>query len=129
MLSVRFWGIEPTPAVDELLWFWPLQLWLNSCQGTGIILPMVVEPRELLGVPVVLERLEGTVSRPEVDVSEAAPAEESDRMANSMRPVWGSTVRSRTRPRVLPSCDCTELFRIWLSLTALPECIALAWEP
>jgi len=56
---------------------------------------VVAEPEELLGVPTELERLEGTVSRPDVDVSVEAPADERDRMANSMRPLCGSTVRSR----------------------------------
>jgi len=103
---VRVCGlVEPMPAVDEWIPEWPLQLWLKSCQGTGINLPMVVDPRELLGVPTVLERLEGTVSRPEVDVSEDAPADDRDRIANAMRPLCGSTIRSRTCPSVLPSCD------------------------
>ena len=126
--SVRVGGVEPAPAVDEL-WYWLLKPWLNNCQGTGIILPMADDPAELLGVPTVLERLEGTVSRPEVEVSETPPADDKDRIANSIRPLWGSTVKSRTWPKVLPSWDWTELFRIWLSRTLLPECIALALEP
>jgi hypothetical protein len=94
--------------VTELLvvLLWPLlllQLWLNICHGTGINFPAAVAPAALLGVPIVLERLEGTVSRPEVDVFVAAPADESDRMANSMRPDCGSTIRSRMWPKVLPS--------------------------
>lgn len=69
-------------APDRLLL---LMLWLNSCQGTGINLPVIV-PTALLGVPATLERLDGTVSRPEVDVSDAPPAappaDERERIAN-----------------------------------------------
>jgi len=101
------------------------QLWLKSCHGTGISLPVVVEPEELLGVPVTLDRLEGTVSRPDVDVSVAPPAEESERMANSTRPDCGSMVRSLTCPRVFPSCDWTELFSSWLKRTLFPDCMEL----
>jgi len=128
-LSVKFGaGCELLPPV-ELLLDWLLMLWLNSCQGTGINLPIVLDPEELLGVPVVLERLDGTVSRPEVDVSDAPPADDNERIANAMRPLCGSTVRSRICPSVLPSWPCTEPFMIWLSRTVLPECIELALEP
>jgi len=103
-LSVKFGAlIALLLPVLELLLDWLLMPWLKSCQGTGINLPVVLDPAELLGVPVELERLDGTVSRPEVDVSEAPPADERERMANWMRPLCGSTVRSRICPRVLPS--------------------------
>jgi len=73
----------PALLVAELLLALALlQLWLNSCQGTGISLPVIVEPVALLGMPDTLERLEGTVSRPDVEVSVAAPALDKDRMAN-----------------------------------------------
>ena len=91
MLSVSFGAL---PGVEVLL-CWLLMPWLKRCQGTGINFPVMLDAEELLGVPVVLERLEGTVSRPEVDVSEEPPADESERIANSMRPLCGSTVRSR----------------------------------
>jgi len=92
--------LELLPDVLELVRFW-----LRSCHGTGINLPAVNELDELLllGVPVTLERLEGTVSRPEVDVSLAAPADDSDSTANWIRPLCGSTITSRMLPSVLPS--------------------------
>lgn len=106
-----------------------LKLWLNICQGTGINLPVRLEPLELLGIPETLDRLEGTVSRPEVDVSATPPAFDSDKMANWTRPLCGSTTKSRMYPKVLPSCDCTlELIRL-LSRTALPELIEPWLEP
>jgi len=80
MLSVRF-GVTEL-LLPELLVDWLLMLWLNICQGTGMSFPVVEDPEELLGVPELLERLEGTVSRPEVEVSDEAPADESDRIAN-----------------------------------------------
>jgi hypothetical protein len=86
------------PATEPLL-----RLWLMSCQGTGISLPVVLEEYGLLELPETLERLEGTVSRPEVDVSDALPADESERIANWMRPLCGSTNTSWMLPRVLPS--------------------------
>lgn len=97
-------------ALLEVRALLPLRLWLKSCQGTGISLPVMLAPEALLGTPDTLERLEGAVSRPEVDVSEAPPADESERIANSMRPDWGLTVRSRICPNVFPSCDWTVLF-------------------
>jgi hypothetical protein len=66
------------PAPELLL----LRLWLRSCQGTGIILPNRLEEDEMLGVPETLDRLDGTVSRPDVEVSDALPADESERIAN-----------------------------------------------
>jgi len=87
ILSVRFGALVELLPLVELLLDWLLMPWLNNCQGTGINLPVMLDPEELLGVPVVLERLEGTVSRPEVEVSEAPPAEDRERMANSMRPL------------------------------------------
>jgi len=110
MLSTRF-GVPielPLPSVlllvllpvAELLL---LRLWLRSCQGTGISLPVMLDEDELLGVPETLERLDGTVSRPEVDVSDALPADESERIANWMRPLCGSTITSWILPRDLPS--------------------------
>jgi hypothetical protein len=66
------------PAAELLL----LRLWLRSCQGTGISLPIWLEEDEMLGVPETLDRLDGTVSRPEVEVSDAPPADESERIAN-----------------------------------------------
>jgi len=57
------------------------QLWLNNCHGTGIIFPWA------LWVPPTLERLEGTVSLPEVEVSEELPPDARERMANSIRPL------------------------------------------
>ena len=45
-------------------------------------LPVIVEPAVLLGIPETLERLEGTVSRPEVDVSATPPALDKDKIAN-----------------------------------------------
>jgi len=45
-------------------------------------LPIALVAEELLGVPVTLERLDGTVSRPEVEVSEAPLPEAKDRIAN-----------------------------------------------
>jgi hypothetical protein len=45
------------PATELLL-----RLWLMSCQGTGISLPVMLEAEALLGIPETLERLEGTVS-------------------------------------------------------------------
>jgi hypothetical protein len=109
MFNTRFW--EPMALLLAavlllaVLLLCPLllQLWLNICQGTGISLPVVVEPTALLGVPTLLERLEGVVSLPEVEVSDAAPAVERDRMANSTRPDCGSIVKSRICPRVFPS--------------------------
>ena len=91
-------------------------------------MPIALDPVALLCVPVVLERLEGTVSRPEVEVSAEPPAEARDKMAKSIRPVLGSTVKSRICPSVLPSLDCTALFMRWLSRTVLPDCIALELE-
>jgi hypothetical protein len=87
MFNTRFCEVRAlVPAVVLALLLlverFPLQLWLNSCQGTGINFPVMVEPLVLLGVPVVLDRLEGTVSLPDVAVSDAAPAEESDKTAN-----------------------------------------------
>lgn len=132
MFKTRFWDppnvvareLEVELAPDWLL----LQLWLKSCQGTGMSLPVVVDPAELLGVPTVLERLEGTVSRPDVDVSAALPDEDNERTANSMRPLCGSTMTSRMWPRVFPSCDCTLLFMSWLRRTLLPDCMELLLE-
>jgi hypothetical protein len=115
------------PRVEELLD--PVQLWLKSCQGTATNLPIELLSDELLGVPVTLDRLEGTVSRPDVDVSEAPPPEAKERMANSIRPLCGSTVRSRICPSVLPSCPWTDPFMIWLSRSLLPECIWPEVEP
>jgi hypothetical protein len=81
-----------------------------------------VEP---LWIPVVLDRLEGTVSRPDVDVSEAAPADDNERTAIWIWPDCGLTTKSRMCPNVLPSCDWTELFMSWLSRTLLPDCMAV----
>lgn len=88
------------PLVLEFFMFW-----LRSCQGTGISLPVsdALDELLLLGVPETLERLEGTVSRPDVEVSLAPPADESDSTANWMRPLCGSTITSRMLPSVLPS--------------------------
>lgn len=100
MFRTRLWPpIVPLPvvAVDPVwlvLWL-ELQLWLNSCHGTGINLPVVVDPEALEGVPEMLDRLDGVVSRPEVEVSVDAPADDSDRMAKSIRPLCGSTMTSR----------------------------------
>jgi len=77
----------------ELLWL--PELWLSSCHGTGTSFPIALEEEALLGVPVTLERLDGTVSRPDVDVSEAPAAEVNAMIANSTRPDCGSNVRSR----------------------------------
>jgi len=87
------------PAAELLL----LRLWLRSCQGTGISLPVWLEEDEMLGVPETLDRLDGTVSRPEVELSDALPADESERIANWIRPLWGSTNTSWMLPRLLPS--------------------------
>jgi len=92
MLSVSFGAL---PRVEVLLLDWLLMPWLKSCQGTGINFPVMLDDEELPDAPVLLERLEGTVSRPEVDVSVAAPADDRERIANSIRPLCGSTVRSR----------------------------------
>jgi len=87
------------PLVLELAMFW-----LSNCHGTGISFPVIDALEELLlGVPETLERLDGTVSRPEVEVSLAPPADESDSTANWIRPLCGSTMTSRMLPSVLPS--------------------------
>lgn len=132
MFSTRLGAvIELLPKAGELLLMLELDLllllmfWLKSCHGTGIILPVVVEPEALLGVPTVLERLVGVVSRPEVEVSDAPPADESERIANCTRPLCGSTVKSRMCPRVFPSCDWTAPFMSWLIRTFWPELIEL----
>jgi len=112
-------------------------LWLNSCHGTGIIRPVMPELdkdededdelEELLNPPAVpvppdtLDRLEGTVSFPEVEVSaEPVPLEDKFKIANPTRPDCGSIVKSRTWPSVLPSCDWTGLFSSWLMRTLEP---------
>jgi hypothetical protein len=58
ILSVSFGAL---PGVEVLLLCWLLMPWLKRCQGTGINLPVMLDAEELPGVPVVLERLEGTV--------------------------------------------------------------------
>jgi hypothetical protein len=120
IFNVRFPAapLPVVPATLELLVAsaveWPLllQLWLKSCQGTGMSLPIVVLPVTLPGVPETLDRLEGAVSRPEVDVSVAAPdvpiaapADDKDNTANSTWPDCGFTVKSRMYPSVFPSFD------------------------
>lgn len=85
----------------------PVNEWLNSCQGTGTNLPVRFAPTALLGMPEELDRVEGTVSRPDVDVSDTPPALDRDRMANWIRPLCGSITKSRICPSVLPDCDCT----------------------
>jgi hypothetical protein len=104
------------PAVPILF-----QLWLNICQGTGMSLPVKLLPVALLGVPITLDLLEGTVSRPDVEVSLAPPEVVNERMANWMRPVFGSTVKSRMYPRFLPSADWTGAFIRLLSRVLFPE--------
>jgi hypothetical protein len=107
IFKVRFPPIPlpVVPATLELLvpaWLRPLQLWLKSCHGTGINLPvMLLAVVVLPGVPATLDRLDGAVSRPEVDVSAAAPvpevelaADDKDNTANSTWPDCGFTVKS-----------------------------------
>lgn len=74
----------PVVAVALLPSRLPAALWLKSCHGTGINLP-VVDPAATPDVPMLLDLLEGTVC-PAAEVSVAAPADDIDRIANSIRP-------------------------------------------
>jgi len=103
----------------------------------GISLPVIEELYAPLELPDTLELLEGDVApRLDVDVSrfeavesEAPPAPDWERTANSICPLCGSTRTSRMWPSVLPSCDCTVACMISLSRTFLPDCMELLLEP
>jgi len=134
IFNTRGWPAVPMlePRLLELVPARLLELvkpWLNICQGTGTNLPVILDPIALLGIPEELDRLEGTVSRPEVDVSDTPPELESDRIANCTRPLCGSTTKSRICPRVLPSWDWTVPLMRLLKRTLLPELIELWLEP
>jgi len=107
LLPLMLVPVALLPVVPAVLR--PPKLWLKSCQGTGISLPMELAVEPTLGVPVTVERLdgvvpspeedgvvprpedEGVVPSPEGDVTpvlelKALPADESARMASSMWP-------------------------------------------